>query len=75
MGDLGSIPGLGRCPGEASGSPLQYSCLENSMDRKAWQATVNRVTKCQTTLNDEHFDSIHSEITKAAEVTLSELSS
>ena len=45
------------------------------MDRKAWQATVNRVTKSQTTLNDEHFDSIHSEITKAAEVTLSELSS
>ena len=39
VGDLGSIPGLGRSPGEGNGSPLQYSCLENSMDRGAWQAT------------------------------------
>ena len=38
MGDLGSIPGSGRFPGEGSGNPLQYSCLENSMDRGAWQA-------------------------------------
>ena len=75
MGDLGSIPGLGRCPGEGSGNPLQYSCLENSMDRGAWQATVHGVAKSQTTLNDEHFDNIHSVVTKAAEVTLSELSS
>ena len=37
-GDLGSIPGSGRSPGEGSGYPLQYSCLENSMDRGAWQA-------------------------------------
>ena len=36
-GDLGSIPGLGRCPGEGNGNPLQYSCLENSMDRGPWQ--------------------------------------
>ena len=35
-GDLGSIPGLGRCPGEGNGNPLQYSCLENPMDREAW---------------------------------------
>ena len=35
-GDLGSIPGLGRSPGEGNGNPLQYSCLENSMDREAW---------------------------------------
>ena len=35
-GDLGSIPGLGRCPGEGNGNPLLYSCLENSMDRGAW---------------------------------------
>ena len=35
-GDLGSIPGLGRSPGEGNGNPLQYSCLENSMDRGAW---------------------------------------
>ena len=39
VGDLGSIPGLGRSPGEGNGNPLQYSCLENSMDRGAWQAT------------------------------------
>ena len=38
-GDLGSIPGLGRSPGEGNGHPLQYSCLENSMDREAWWAT------------------------------------
>ena len=38
MGDLGSIPGLGRTPGEGNGYPLQYSCLENSMDRETWEA-------------------------------------
>ena len=43
--DPGSIPGLERSPGEGNCSPLQYSCLENSMDRGAWQATVYRVTK------------------------------
>ena len=48
LGDLGSIPGLGRFPGEGHGNPLQYSCLENSMDRGAWQATVRGVTKSQT---------------------------
>ena len=47
-GDLGSIPGLGRSPGEENGNPLQYSCLENPMDRGAWRATVHRVTKSQT---------------------------
>ena len=40
VGDLGLIPGLGRSPGEGTGTPFQYSCLENSMDRQAWQATV-----------------------------------
>ena len=40
-GDAGSIPGLGRYPGEGNGNPLQYSCLENSMDRGTWWATVN----------------------------------
>ena len=40
-GDPGSIPGLGRSPGEGNGNPLQYSCLENPMDRGAWQATVH----------------------------------
>ena len=44
-GDLGSIPGLGRTPGEGTGNPLQYSCLENSMDRGAWQTTVPGVAK------------------------------
>ena len=39
-GDPGSVPGLGRSPGEWNDNPLQYSCLENSMDRGAWQATV-----------------------------------
>ena len=43
-GDLGSIPGLGRSPGEGHDNPLQYSCLENSMDRGAWHATVHGVT-------------------------------
>ena len=43
-GDPGSIPGSGRSPGEGNGNPLQYSCLENPMDRGAWQATVHGVT-------------------------------
>ena len=53
-GDLGSIPGLGRSPGEGNGYPLLYSCLENSMDRGAWRATVHGVTKSWTQLNDFH---------------------
>ena len=44
-GDMGSIPGLGRSPGKGNGNPLQYSCLENSMDRGLWWATVHGVTK------------------------------
>ena len=40
-GGLGSIPGSGRSPGEGNGNPLQYSCLENPMDREAWQAAVH----------------------------------
>ena len=47
-GDLGLIPGLGRSPGEGSGYPLQYSALENSMDRGAWRATVHGVAKSPT---------------------------
>ena len=42
--DLGSVPGSGRSPGEGNGNPLQYSCLENSMDRGAWRAIVQWVT-------------------------------
>ena len=45
--DMGLIPGLGRSPGEGSGDPLQYSCLENPMNRGAWWATVYRVPKSQ----------------------------
>ena len=52
VGDLGSVPGSGRFPGEGNGSPLQYPCLENFMDRGAWQATVRGVSKSQTRLND-----------------------
>ena len=51
-GDSGSIPGSGRFLGEGNGNPLQYSCLENSMDRGAWPAAVPRVTKSQTQLNN-----------------------
>ena len=46
--DMGLIPGLGRCPGGGHGNPLQYSCLENPMDRGAWGAIVHRVTESQT---------------------------
>ena len=48
--DMGLIPGSGRSLGVGNSNPLQYSCLENSMDRGAWQATVHRVTKSQTRL-------------------------
>ena len=54
-GDSGSIPGLGRSPGEGNGNPLQYSCLENSMDRGAWQANDHGVTKSWTQMSDFHF--------------------
>ena len=47
-GDVGSIPGLGRSPGAGNGNPLQYSCLENPMDRGAWQAIVHGVAKSWT---------------------------
>ena len=51
-GEQGSIPGLGRSPGEGNGNALQYSCLENPMDGEAWQATVYGVAKSQTRLSD-----------------------
>ena len=50
--DLGLVPGLGRSPGEGKGYPLQYSGLENSMNREVWQTTVHRVTKSQTRLSN-----------------------
>ena len=51
-GDPGLIPGSGRSPGEGNGNPLQYSGLENPMDRGAWRATVHRVAKSWTQLSD-----------------------
>ena len=48
VGDVSSLPGSGRSSGVGNGNPLQYSCLENPMDRGAWQATVYRVTKTRT---------------------------
>ena len=51
-GDLGSIPGLGRSPEEENGNPLQYSCLENPMDRGTWWATVHGLAKSQTRLSN-----------------------
>ena len=51
MQETSSIPGLGRSPREGNGNPLQYSCLENSMDRETWWATVHGVAKSQTQLN------------------------
>ena len=50
-GAMGLIPGLGKSPGEGNGNPLQYSCLENSMDRGAWRATVHGVAKSLTRLS------------------------
>ena len=52
VGDPGSIPESGRSPREGNGYPLQYSCLENSMDRGAWWATVHGVAKSQTQLSN-----------------------
>ena len=51
-GDLGSIPGSRRSPGEGNGYPLQYSCLENSRDIEAWQATVHGAAESRTQLSD-----------------------
>ena len=57
VGGPGSIPGSGRSPGEGNGNPLQHSCLENPMNRGAWQAIVYGVAKSQTRLSD--FTSLH----------------
>ena len=60
-GDPGSVSELGRSPGERNGNPLQYSCLENSMEKRAWWATVHGVTKSQTQLSDYHTQCISGE--------------
>ena len=57
-GDQGSIPGLGRSPGEGDGTPLQYSCLENPMDGGAWWAAAHGVAKSRTRLSDVTINSI-----------------
>ena len=54
-GDVSSIPGLGRYPGEGNDNPFQYPCLEDSMDEGAWQATVHGVAKSLTRLRDFTF--------------------
>ena len=54
-GDPGSVPQLGRSPGEGNGNPLQYCCQETSMDRGVWRAIIHGVTKSWTWLSDFHF--------------------
>ena len=63
--DAGSIPGSGRYPRGGNGNPLQYSCLEYSMDRGAWRATFQGVTKSQTGLSTAH---IHTQFKEQAEL-------
>ena len=71
MGDLGSIPGLGRSPGERNGNPLQYSCLENPMDGGAWWATVHGVAKSQTQLSNLTFTFIYLKVAKRVDLKIS----
>ena len=58
-GDMGSVSGLRRSPGEGNSNPLQYSCLGNPMDIGAWWATVHGVAKSQTQLSGFHFTLLH----------------
>ena len=53
--NVGSVPGSGRSSAGANGNPLQYSCLENSMDRGGWQTTAHGISKSQAWLRDQHF--------------------
>ena len=72
-GDLGSIPELGRSPGEGNSYPFQYSGLENSMDRGAYGATVHRVAKNQTRLSDFHFHAFNNRTPEHMKSKLTEL--
>ena len=58
-GDLGSISGLRRSPGEENGNPLHYSCLENPIERGAWQAVIHEVTKEQDTTEKLHIHTLY----------------
>ena len=69
-GNLGSIPGLGRSPGEGNGNPLQDYCLENPMNRGAWQATAHGVAKSRTRLSD--FTSLHLQLPESVSYYLCE---
>ena len=68
-GDLGLIPGLGRFLGEGNGNPLQYSCLENPMDRRSWEATVRGIARVGHDLVNNHHHHHHSayKLTKQGE--------
>ena len=61
-GDLGLIPGSGRSPGEGNNNPLQYSCLENPVDRGAWWATVHGVIRVRHDLATEERDTLHKSV-------------
>ena len=67
-GDTGSVPGSGRSPGEGNGNPLQYSCLENPIDRGAWKATVHVVAKSLTGLKQLSIHTLHSRPSATAKV-------
>ena len=68
-GDLGSVPGSGRSPGEGNGNPLQYSSLKNPMDRGTWQATVHGVAKSWTQLSDFTFTFLNKQECVACQIS------
>ena len=70
VGDLGLNPELGRFPGEWNGNPLQYSCLQNSRNRGAWQAPVHGVAKSWTWLTDFHFTSRSTEFQSKPDILI-----
>ena len=64
--DMGSIPGSGKSPAVGNGNPLQYSCLENSMDKGAWQTTVHGVRKSRTRMHKKH--TVKTKVVKSKEI-------